>query len=311
MAKRGLSIPRLHAVRPDKVPNRTYLHRSIHVKIFSGLLSNSVRQGYVRTSRLLTALSFAIAVSGAEVQQGGIGVVLGVEGGDVVVKSISPNTPAAAQHDLKIGDRIVGVAQDKQVPVQIESLAQAVPLIRGAQGTIVRLTVLSAGEDKSRARVVSFVRGEVKALSAWGDGVLLTKGTKAPDIEMVSLAKGTSERLSDHTNKVIILEFWATWCGPCQPKVADLQSYLEKYPVWRDKVAVITASVDDSQELPAKHLEAKGWVRTHNVWVGTEARKAYHIDGIPTAYVIDRQGKVVAANPKDISEAVNHEIETR
>src|SRR5437879_4634322 len=118
-------------------------------------------------------LVFSLAVHGVEFPpDGGIGVVLGVEGQNIVVKRILPDSPAAAQHDLHVGDRILAVAQDKEPAIQVESgkLAQAIPLLRGPKGTTVRLTILSAGEDKSRARVVTFVRGEVKALSAWGDG---------------------------------------------------------------------------------------------------------------------------------------------
>jgi thiol-disulfide isomerase/thioredoxin len=165
--------------------------------------------------------------------------------------------------------------------------------------------------SESRVRVVSFVRGEVKELSPWGDGVLLMNGTKAPDIEMVGLANGKSERLSDYAGKIIVLEFWATWCGPCQPKMADLQTYSGKYPDWKGKVVLIAASVDDEEEAPTKHLKAKGWGQTHNVWVGTDAKKAYHVDAIPTAYVFDRQGKIVATNPMDIPEIVSDEAQKK
>jgi hypothetical protein len=61
-------------------------------------------------------------------------------------------------------DRIIAVAQDtgSAVPVQSEKLAPAAALIRGPAGTTVRLTVVSSGEDDSRARIVSFVRAELK-----------------------------------------------------------------------------------------------------------------------------------------------------
>jgi len=51
------------------------------------------------------------------------------------------------------------------------------------------------------------------------------------------------------------------------------------------------------------------WNQTHNVWVEVPAIRAYHIDAIPTVYVIGRQGKIVAVNPRDLSQVVNHELE--
>jgi len=92
--------------------------------------------------------------------------------------------------------------------------------------------------------------------------------------------------------------------------MADFQSYSTKFPDWKGTGVLIAASVDDNQDVATKHLIAKGWDQSHNVWVGTDAKKAYHIDGIPTAYVIDRQAKIVAAGHPDIPEIVNHEAQT-
>jgi thiol-disulfide isomerase/thioredoxin len=260
------------------------------------------------------ALASLVMAGAAEVRSdelAGVGVVLGVKGTNIVVRSILPDSPAAAQKSIHAGDQIMAVAQDKEPPVEVQSgkLAQAVALIRGPKGTTVRLTIVPAGVDSSQAQVVSFVRGDLKL--PWGDGVLLPNGTTAPDIEMVALGNGTSERLSDYSGKIVLLEFWATWCEPCQIKMADLQSYSSRYPDWKDKVVLIAASVDDSSDAAIKHLKAKGWEQMHNVWVRTDAIKAYHLEGIPTAYVIDRQGRIVAANPSNLPEIVNHEVQTK
>jgi len=125
----------------------------------------------------------------------GVGVELRAEGQSVLVNHILPHTPAAAQKDLHVGDRIVAVAQDKEPAVQVQNIMQTARSIRGPKGTTVRLTIIPAGEDGSHARVVSFVRGEVKL--PWGDGLLLAIGTKAPDIEMVEVANKVDERLSN------------------------------------------------------------------------------------------------------------------
>ena len=93
--------------------------------------------------------------------------------------------------------------------------------------------------------------------------------------------------------------------------MATLQTYPGKYPDWKGNVVLIGASVDDSVDMATKHLKAKGWDQTHNVWVESRAIKAYHFDAIPTVYVIDRQGKIVAVNPKDVSQTVNQELENR
>ena len=98
------------------------------------------------------------------VLEGLIGVELRVDGENIIIQEIVPGLPAAAQKDIHAGDRIIAVAQDTgpAVPVHGGQLAQAVALIHGPAGTTVRLTLVSSGEPDSRARVVSFVRAELK-----------------------------------------------------------------------------------------------------------------------------------------------------
>ncbi len=256
-------------------------------------------------------LFVCLTAGAAEIPEyAGIGVVLKAEQQKVLVNHILPDTPAAHQKGLQVGDRILAIAQDKEPPALVTNIAQAASLIRGPKDSTVSLTVISAGEDESKARVVSFVRVKLNALSEWGDGKLMPNGTKAPEIKMTNVAGGASEHLSDYRGKIVVLEFWATWCGPCQTKMAELETYPDKYPDWKGKVVLIAASIDDDQAVLGKHLKEKGWDKTHNVWVGIDARIAYHIDAIPTAYVIGRQGTIVTANPESIPDVVNHALKT-
>lgn len=82
----------------------------------------------------------------------GVGVELRVEGPNIVVNRILPDTPAAAQKELHVGDRIVAVAQGDQPAVQVRNIVQAARSMRGPRGTTVRLTIIPTGQEESQAR---------------------------------------------------------------------------------------------------------------------------------------------------------------
>ena len=255
----------------------------------------------------LTAL--AGSVSGQAIA--GIGAALAKEGESLIVKEIFPDSAAARSHSLEVGDRIIAIAPGDGAPVLAKdlNLGAAVQLIRGPEGTTVRLTIVPAGKNESQARVVMLTRGVLKELARWGDGNLLAKGTLAPDVRWVRLEGGKAERLHDLAGQVVVLKFWATWCGPCQDQMATLQTFLKKYPGWSTKVVLVAASVDETSEAARSHLIKKGWNKTHNVWVEPDAIKAFHVNALPTTYVISRKGMVVhAGQAEDIPAIVNRLI---
>ena len=79
---------------------------------------------------------------------------------------------------------------------------------------------------------------------------------------------------------------------PAKKAWLSLQLDLARNPNWKDKVVLIAASVDDTADIAAKHIQAKGWNQTHNVWLKVKDIQSYHVGGIPTAYVIDANGTI-------------------
>ena len=136
-----------------------------------------------------------------------------------------------------------------------------------------------------------------------GEHGALPPGTAAPDVGFVRLDDETNVKLSDFRGKVVVLEWWATWCGPCQKPMAELQTLQAQHPEWKDRVKIIALSVDDELRQARVHLAKRGWTNSFNGWAGpggwfSAPAKQFRLHGVPTCYVIDAQGKVVeTGNP--------------
>lgn len=114
---------------------------------------------------------------------------------------------------------------------------------------------------------------------------------KAPDFTLVS-TDGKKINLSDYKGKIIILDFWATWCGPCRKGIPDLVSLQKSY---KDKLVVIGISLDDERTKNDILPFMKEYGVNYPVVYGTyEVTMNYgSIQAIPTSFIIDQKGNIV------------------
>jgi thiol-disulfide isomerase/thioredoxin len=127
-------------------------------------------------------------------------------------------------------------------------------------------------------------------------------GDMAPDLGLTSLSSGKAIRLSSLRGKVVFLEFWATWCGPCQQPMSKLNALGdEQSAAWKDRVAIVPVSIDSEQAQVRSHVQQRGWTGLEHFWSGgsnrgdfdTPAARAFVVHGVPEAVLIGPDGRIL------------------
>ncbi len=120
------------------------------------------------------------------------------------------------------------------------------------------------------------------------------KSVQAPDFELQT-PDGKKLKLSSLKGKVVIVDFWATWCPPCRKGIPDLIELKKKYG--KNGFEVVGISVDSPQTKGDVVPFIKDYGINYPVVYANEAVTINYggIQSIPTAFVIDKQGKIVAS----------------
>ena len=117
---------------------------------------------------------------------------------------------------------------------------------------------------------------------------------EAPDFTVYD-AEGNEVRLSEHIGKPIVLNFWASWCGPCQMEMPDFhEKYLELSEDINFMMINMTDGSRETVESASGFIEEQGYTFPVFYDSDTEAAMNYGAYSLPTTFFIDAEGYVVA-----------------
>ena len=122
---------------------------------------------------------------------------------------------------------------------------------------------------------------------------------------------GNSHTLSDYKGKTVFLNFWATWCGPCQSEMPEIQELYERYGSNEGDLIVLGVANPKTEDQPynndgtveevAQFLEENGYTFPTVMDTTGETLMAYGISAFPTTFMIDPEGNVFGYVPGAIS----------
>ena len=104
---------------------------------------------------------------------------------------------------------------------------------------------------------------------------------------------GVEESLSDYRGRVVLIDFWATWCEPCVAALPELRELLAEMPA--DRFALIAISVDENVETVTRFMEDEPmpWTNWH-AGSGSDIGRLLRVQGLPTYVLVDEHGRILS-----------------
>lgn len=125
-------------------------------------------------------------------------------------------------------------------------------------------------------------------------------GKKAPDFVLSDL-NGEKHRLSDYKGQGVFLNFWATWCKPCETEMPYMNNQYKQY---KDKgVQILAVNIGESDLAVKKYVERKQLNFPILIDKDGSVQTEYGVNPLPISFLIDKEGKVVKIHTGTMTEA--------
>ncbi len=156
------------------------------------------------------------------------------------------------------------------------------------------------------------------ALGATAALQAVNEGEPAPDFNLPALSGGGQLKLSDYRGKVVLVDFWATWCAPCTAALPELEELAHKMAGKPFVIVGVNTDADDLRLRAFLARHAESWPQARDA-AARMSKAVYGLRGYPTFLVLDRQGKIVrkvegwdpGGVPKDVTPWIERALKAK
>ena len=231
-----------------------------------------------------------------------------------IIRDYQNKVNALRQENVDNPDKAMSEIQAAYIKVQKESVVRVKDLINNSESSIVLVRAASLldpeEENEFLNQLISKLEKELpnskytkefsQHMVSINQKIEATKhlavGKPAPDISLES-PDGQVVKLSSLKGKLVLLDFWASWCKPCR---AENPNVVRMYDKYKNKgFEIYGVSLDQSRDAWLKAIKDDGlnWLHVSDLrfWQ-SEAAQTYHIQAIPQTYLIGSDGMIVAKN---------------
>lgn len=209
-------------------------------------------------------------------------------------------------------DSLLNLLRGKYSKIYTDSVLGFVRSRPKSPAVIVELEEYGYNPDKERQLLITLLSGldpQIQALPTARrirnmidseDFAASMIGMSAPDFVQQN-TEGKAIAIKDYLGKVTLLEFWASWCGPCRAANPALVSTYAKYKPKGFSILGVSLDENKAQWLQAIKDDQLEWEHVSDLkHFENSVAKKYHISGIPSNFLIDQNGKIVATNLNEV-----------